>query len=52
MTKKTIDAVKMMREAREKLSRDWEGKPDAEISYLRKKYSAKGTLKKKKTASL
>ncbi len=38
MTKK-FDAVAFMREARERLEREWQGKPrEEQIRYLREKY--------------
>ena len=38
--KKKFDAVAFMREARERLSREWDSKPRGEqIEYLRRKYA-------------
>ncbi len=40
MKKKTLDAVAVMREARQKLADQWEGKPrEEEIETLRLKYA-------------
>jgi hypothetical protein len=47
--KKTFDAVAVMRDAREKLAAEWEGKPRQEqVETLRKKYLAL-TKRKKRT---
>ncbi|MHB9036864.1 MAG: hypothetical protein ACYC64_09360 [Armatimonadota bacterium] len=47
MKKKTFDAVMIMREAREKLAVQWEGKPrEEEVQTLRRKYA--GLTEKKK----
>jgi hypothetical protein len=49
--KKTFDAVAVMREAREKLAAEWEGKPrEQEIESLRRKHSSI-TNKKKRVKS-
>jgi hypothetical protein len=38
--KKTLDAVAVMREARQKLADQWQDKPrEEEIEYLRRKYA-------------